>query len=490
MRDRLGLRDRFDRTRRRLRRRLRGLRRTPRRLPRALRRRLEETRTIVHVSILLFVPFMVALLTYLSARIDQLSFFLFPPLAAGTYALFANPESEYASPTRFVAGLTAGAVCAGISMAIAVRVVYPGLPPSAIEVDAPGAAFAVFLTGAVTWALDVEEAAAFSMALLGLLVDPGDQLSFVVSVVLASSIVAGVFTVWRELFYEQRARYLYQSIRGDDHVLVPMRGETPEATAMLGGRLAAAHDAGKVVLLDVVEDDEADALAESDVEADTVEEASTVPTDETVAATASDLETLAAHVEATLEVPCQVVVAATDGSVASTVRQTARETNCDLIATPYETDADGDLTRFVTQLLDARMDVLVHKSHGGRTEWRRVVVPVRRASDTAHAMIDFALRLVGSEGRVSVARCIDSDRERRQATEMLANLVETADGRIETRVDKAPIEAFVRRLARTNDLVIVGASRDRSRASRLLSPPTFERIDDIETDIAIVDRRR
>jgi hypothetical protein len=481
MRDRLGVRDRYADA-------LRRLRRGRRWLPRTVRRRLEETRTIVHVSILLFVPFMVALLTYLSARIEYLSFFLFPPLAAGTYALFANPESEYASPPRFVAGLTAGAVCAWVAMEVAIRFVYPGMPPSAIEVDAPGAAFAVFLTGAVTWTLDVEEAAAFSMALLGLLVEPGQQAAFVLSVVVAAGIVAGVFTVWREFFYEQRARYLYQSIKGDDRVLVPMRGDAPEATATLAGRLAAAHDAGKVVLVDVVEADEAGG-AETAVDAESVGEATTQPTDETVAATASELETLAAHIEATLEVPCQVVVAAADGSVAATVRQTARETSCDLIATPYETDAEGDLTGFVTNLLDARIDVLVHKSHEGRTEWRRVVVPVRRASDTAHAMIDFALRLVGAEGRVSVAHCIDSEGQRRRAGEMLANLVETADGRIETRVDKGPIEQFVRRLARTNDLVIVGASRDRSRASRLLSPPTFERIDDIETDIAVVDRR-
>lgn len=94
---------------------------------------------------------------------------------------------------------------------------------------------------------DIEEAAAFSMALLDLLVDPAMQFPFVVSVLVASSIVAVVFAVWRDRFYEERARYLYESTRGDDHVLVPMRGEPAEATAVLGGRLAAPHDAGEIV---------------------------------------------------------------------------------------------------------------------------------------------------------------------------------------------------------------------------------------------------
>jgi hypothetical protein len=31
-------------------------------------------------------------------------------------------------------------------------------------------------------------------------------------------------------------------------------------------------------------------------------------------------------------------------------------------------------------------------------------------------------------------------------------------------------------------------SRDRSAASRFVSPPTFERVDDLDTDVAVVDR--
>jgi uncharacterized RDD family membrane protein YckC len=63
------------------------------------------------VSVLLFVPLPVALVAVLSNAFGGLSFLLFPPLAAGAYTLFAGPEGRYASPTRFVAGLTVGAVC-------------------------------------------------------------------------------------------------------------------------------------------------------------------------------------------------------------------------------------------------------------------------------------------------------------------------------------------------------------------------------------------
>nr|WP_310737327.1 HPP family protein [Natronoarchaeum rubrum] len=462
----------------------------------------------MHVSILLFVPVVVGLLTYLSTRLDYLSFFLFPPLAAGTYALFANPEHEAASPVRFVAGLTAGAVCAWIAVGVAVFVVYPDQPASAIEADAPGAAFAVFLTGVVTWALDIEEAAAFSTALLGLLVDPARQTSFVASVVVSSSLVAVVFAVWRQRFYKQRARYLYESTTGADHVLVPIRGDPVEATTMIAGRIAAAHDAGKVVLLDVVEEDSIataerallgnGADAETDAggaDAETDAGGTDAETDaggdgavSALEATVADLEQLADRVETVLDVPCDVIVASSGGSPATTVRRIADEANCDLIAAPYETE-DGDVTPYVERLLAARMDVLVHRSCDGRTDWRQITVPVRRAGDTAHAMIDFACRLAGETGRVSVAHCIDSEASRRTADQMLANLAETPDYDIETRVPKASIESFLRQVAPATDLVVVGASRDRSTASRLVSPPTFERIDDLDTDLAIVAHR-
>lgn len=478
-----------------VRRTVRSVRRLAGRVIREARRRLEYTSVLVHVSVLLFVPLSVGLLTYLSRRLSFVSFLVLPPLAAGTYALFSDPESESASPVRFVAGLTAGALCSLVAVRLALRVTSPGLPPGGPEVDAPGAAFAVLLTGAVVWALDVEEAAAYAVALLGLLVPPGRQLAFVATVFVTASIVAGVFAVWRELLYERRAEYLYESTRGDDRVLVPMRSGADPSTAVLGGRLAAAHDAGKVVLLDIVEDNETAAREQELLEGDAVRadgdaEAGGGPASDPDPATAiavSELKSLADRIEADLDVPCEIVAAAGRSSPVETVESVAARTGCDLIVAPYESE-DGELTPYITRLLRTGGDVVVHRSHDERTRWRRIVVPVRQAGDTAHNMLDFALRLVGGSGRVSVAHCIDSESDRRSADRMLADLVETLDGDIETRVPNADIGLFLGRAARNNDLVIIGASQERRLLSRIVSPPTFELVHDVEADVAIVAR--
>ena len=476
---------------------VRSVRRLAGRVVREARRRLEYTSVLVHVSVLLFVPLSVGLLTYLSRRLSFVSFLVLPPLAAGTYALFSDPESESASPVRFVAGLTAGALCSLVAVRLALRVTSPGLPPGGFEVDAPGAAFAVLLTGAVVWALDVEEAAAYAVALLGLLVPPGRQLAFVATVFVTASIVAGVFAAWRELLYERRAEYLYESTQGDDRVLVPMRSGADPSTAALGGRLAAAHDAGKVVLLDIVEGDETAAREQELLEGDAVRAdgdagagegpASNPDPDPATATAVSELKSLADRIEAELDVPCEIVAAAGRSSPVETVEGVAARTGCDLIVAPYESE-DGELTPYVTRLLRTGGDVVVHRSHDERTRWQRVVVPVRQAGDTAHNMLDFALRLVGGSGRVSVAHCIDSESDRRSADRMLADLVETSDGDIETRVPNADIESFLGRAARTNDLVIIGASQERRLLSRIVSPPTFELVHDVEADVAIVAR--
>ena len=201
---------------------LRRVRRIERRELRAVRRWIERTSTLVHLSVLVFVPLLVALVTALSNSVGFLSFLLFPPLAAGTYTLFAHPEGRYASPSRFVTGLTLGALCGWAAVAAATALGIAN-GSGTLSVGAVEAATAVFLAGAVTWALDVEEPAAYSTALLALLVPRGQEGLFVLSVLLASSIVALVFSVWRERFYERRARFLYESTSGDDHVLVPMQ---------------------------------------------------------------------------------------------------------------------------------------------------------------------------------------------------------------------------------------------------------------------------
>ncbi|PSP86411.1 universal stress protein UspA [Halobacteriales archaeon QS_1_68_17] len=492
----------FDRFRARLRDVLARLRRIERRELREFRRWIEATNNLIHLSVLVFVPLLIAVVTALSNVVPQLSYLLFPPLAAGTYMLFADPEGEYASPVRFVGGLTAGAFCGWAALTLAPQGVLfnggagGGAGGGAVGSVSPvGAALAVFLTGAATWALDIEEPAAYSTALLAL-VTRTTSIEYVVSIALSSLLVAGAFLLWREQFYERRARILYESVKGDDHVLVPMRGERPEPTAMLGARLAAAHDAGKVILLDLVSSRAAAAAERAHLGDDSLHHPRAPadgppPTagreDDPVARQATELEQRAGRIETRIGVPCEVVVAVDGGNPATTTLRAAREANCDLIAAPYE-EYYGGLSTYVRRLFRGDVDVVVHRSVAGRTRWRSVMVPIRRAGDVAHEMVDFAVRLAGQTGHVSVSHCIDSEQHRRPAEGMLADVVEAFSGPIETRVARADLLEFLADTAPAYDLLIVGASRDRSTASRLVSPPTFERLQDVETDVLVVDR--
>lgn len=475
---------------------LQWLRRAERRELREFRRWAETTDHLVHLSVLVFVPLLVGLVTLLSNALPQLSFLLFPPLASGSYTLFANPRGKYADPGQFVAGLTIGAAC-GLG-ALWVSTAFLAPPAGQFQVAAGAAVLATLATGLITWPFDIEEPSAYATALLALLVQPAQQLTFLGSIFLASSIVALVFVIWRNRFYDRRATVLYESTTGDDHVLVPMRGEYAHATAMFGARLAAAHEAGKVVLLDIVADTEAAeterAILNGGSEVGGVEaggvEAGGVDREvsDALRERVERLESLAATVETRVGVPCQVVVA-TGEEAAATTLQAAASTNCDLVVAPYESE-HGALTQYLRQLLQGQTDVVVHRSRNGRTRWRRVLVPVRRASDVAHHMVDFAVRLAGGSGHVAAATCLGEGGDRRRAEEMLADLVGPFGGGIETRVSGTGIHPFLASTAEAYDLVVIGASQDRSAASRFITPPTFERLDDIETDFAIVDRSR
>jgi hypothetical protein len=465
---------------------------------RDLRRWLEHTQHIVHLSILLLVPLLIALVTALSNTLPGLSFLLYPPLAAGAFTLFADPEGRYASVTRFVGGLTTGAICGWVAVVAASTLIYA---PGPGEINPVAAALAVFLTGLTTWLLDTEEPAAFSTALLTLFVQARIDRPelYVLSVAVSSAIVAGGFGLWRRAFYERRDQYLYEATKGDDHVLVPMRGPQARATAMLAARLAAAHRAGKVVLLDLVAEEwlaEAErALLEEHGTArvpDGTGQASVpeeVPDDELVSASVDRLETRADEIETETGVPCEVIVAAGGPDPGRTALRTAERANCDLVVAPYEVE-DERLSPFVRTLFQGDRDVLVHRTDSDLTEWDRVLVPVRGGSDVAHGMIEFATRLAGATGFVSVATCVESgtERKRRRAESVLSDLVEPFEGHIETRVATIEIDEFLERNAAAYDLVVMGASRDRGLASRLVSPPTFQRIGDLNVDVAIVDR--
>lgn len=453
---------------------------------------LEDTRNLTRLSVLVFVPLLIAVVTLLSKELTTVSFLLFPPLASGTYTLFADPEGPYASPMRFVGGLTAGALSGWLALEISVNFVYH-VAPGQFEVHAGAAALGIVLTGVVTWALDIELPTAFSTALL-VLITGTSQLAYVLGVMLSSGLVAGVFVVWRDRFYEERSRYLYQTTQADDHVLVPMRGDTAEETALFGARLAAAHDVSKVVLLDLVEDADVAAAHRAALGGEYTAEAT--PTrvaadarSEAEAQAASEaavsLEAQAERVESRVGVPCEVLVAVADVDPARTALDAADAANCDLVVTPYERD-DGVVSPFVRGLFDGDRDVVVFHSVTGTEQWTRVMVPVRGTSDLAHAMLDYAQRLAGGVGSLSVCTCIDRESDRRAAESMLATLVETVEVACETRVSNSPFTAFLERNDGHYDLVVLGASTPRRLAARFRSSRSFEYAKQAETDVAIV----
>lgn len=461
---------------------VRRLRRVERRGLDEFLRWIEHTGNLLHLSVLVFVPLLIAAVTWLSNVTPIVSFLVFPPLASGTYTLFAEPEGRYSTPKKFVGGTTAGAGCGWLAVAATGT-----LSPIGGPVSPASAAIGIFLTGAVTWALDLEEPTAFSTALL-VLVTGNARVAYVLGIAVSSAFVAAAFVVWRDRIYEKRARYLYRTTKGDDHVLVPMR-DGGETAARFAAVLAAAHDAGKVVLFDVVDEEAVEA------EADAAERETDGGAGEDRKARAAEtagrrLEAFAARLADEYDVPFEVVVAVDDRITSGAALRTARRNNCDLIVAPYEEHPRGGLSSFVKGLFDAEIDVVAFRPADGVRRWRRALVAVRGATDAAHGMIDFALRATDPGGVVSVLTCIDRESRRRDAESTLADLVEAFEGRFETHVANAPIEDHLASVSPRYDVLFVGSSTDRSGASRFVSPPTFEKLRDLEADVAIVHRGR
>ncbi|MFD1640755.1 HPP family protein [Halohasta litorea] len=299
------------------------LREFERREIRAVRHWLADPEHLLHLSALVFVPLLVGGVTWLANVSPVVSFLVYPPLAAGAYTLFSNPGGRYASPRRFVGGISAGAICGWLVLALTGEY-WTAATLGELRVNAGAAALGIFLTGVVTWALSIEEPSAFSSALL-VLVTGSEQLTYVGGIIVSSLIVAGVFVLWRRHFYEERARYLFQSTHGDDQVLVPIRGDDPESLVLFAARLAAAHEVGKVVLMQTVSP-ETIAETESKVEAEVAATTGGVD-DEAVTRTAEAqitdrlrrrLERLQELVVSTVDVPCELAVVAEDGSAGRT----------------------------------------------------------------------------------------------------------------------------------------------------------------------------
>ncbi|MFB6185760.1 MAG: HPP family protein, partial [Halobacteriaceae archaeon] len=451
------------------------VKRIERREIKEFRRWIESTSNLTHISVIIFVPLLIGLVTLLSNKIEQISFLLFPPLASGTYTLFADPEGRYASPVRFIGGMTLGAFSGWVSLIVASKYLYQ-IPPDQVVVHPGAAALGIFLTGIVTWAFNLELPTAFSTALLVLMTGTS-RLVYVLGVMVSTTVIAIVFVTWRSEFYEQRAEYLYGTTNADDHVLIPMRGDTSETVATFGAKIAAAHEAGKVVLLDIVENEAVAAkereLIESGKTADR-EKAEQYAKANVAEPAASKLEQRAHTIESEMGIPCDVVVAVERSSPANTTLQTAKDTNCDLIVTPYEKDGES-LSQFVKNLFRSNIDVIAMRSMTENNQWNRAMVPVRKAGTVAHAMIDYAERIIEEDGTLSICNCIDKEGKRREAELMLADLADPVSMECETRVARSSIEDFLEKNDDQYDIIFLGASTQRSTASRFISPPTFER---------------
>lgn len=470
------------------------LRRIERREVREFHRWLESTENLLHLSALIIVPLLIGAVTWLSNVSPIVSFLIYPPLASGTYTLFADPDGRYSSPGRFVGGMTAGALSGWIALKVSAQFWYT-FTPEIFQVPAGAAALGILLTAIATWTLGLEEPSAFSTALL-VLVTGSEQLTYVVGIAVSSLLVAGVFLVWRRRFYHRRARYLFQSVRGDDQLLVPVREGASESLVLFAARLAAAHDAGKVVLMKTVsqaaiEETASELDADGSVvieEGESPEESLTRAAEEQI--TERQLESLERFqelIESVVDVPCEFVVAIESGSAGETVYATAETEHCDLIVCPFETE-DGDPSSFVRTILNGAVDAIVFRPSDGRTEWTRILVMVRSPGQLANAMLDFANRLVPARGTISACTCISTRRERRSAEIMLENVIESFSESIETRIATGSVERFLERNTSLYDLAVIGASTDRSAASRFVSTPTFERIQEVDCDLAIVHR--
>jgi len=474
----------------------RRVHRIERREIREFRQWLEDTENLLHLSALVFVPLLIGVVTWLSNVSPVVSFLVYPPLASGAYTLFADPDGRYSSPRKFVGGMTAGALSGWLALEVSARLWYL-TSPEQFQVHAGAAALGIFLTGVVTWGLSLEEPTAFSTALL-VLVTGAERLTYVTGIVVSSLLVAGVFVVWRRRIYHERARYLFQSTHGDDQILVPVRGDTTDSVILFAARLAAAHDAGKIVLMKAVS---AETIEETETELEATGQGSAsgdivAPSEDSITQAAEehlaeqqlrDLKRLQDRIASVVDVPCEFVVAVEEGSAGETVLRTTEAENCDLIVCSYETEED-DPSPFVRRILNGNSDAIVFRSSNGRTDWQRILVMVRSSGELANAMLDFAHRLLPSGGTISACTCVSKRRERRMAEIMLENLIESFTASIEARVASRSVEAFIDRNASLYDLVVIGASTDRSAVSRLVSTPTFERIHEVDCDLAIVHR--
>jgi cation:H+ antiporter len=121
----------------------RRLRRLERRELAAFGRWIQHTGNLLHLTVLVAVPLLIAVVTVVSNALTELSFLLFPPLAAGAYTLFSDPEGRYGSPQKFVVGHVVGSATSQITLGVGVVALLAPLSATREEVTTYGAGMVV-----------------------------------------------------------------------------------------------------------------------------------------------------------------------------------------------------------------------------------------------------------------------------------------------------------------------------------------------------------
>lgn len=408
---------------------------------------LQESSHLIRISVLVLVPLIVGIVTWLSNVSNAISFLLFPPIAAGTYTLFAAPDRS--SPRRFVMGITAGGVCGWISLEAIlffdVAVVEAPIPPE-------GAALSVLLAGIVTWIIKVEEPSAYSTALL-VLVTGVDEITYVFGIATSSLLVAIVFILWRDQVYQKRAEFLYRKKGQSEHVLVPMWENESSTLAHIGGKVAAESPSSRVILLG--------------------RESETQSKSETVA----EIEEQAEEIESKYNVVADVIIIP-QGSDTKQLLSVAADTNCTSIVTSYNPDNVKPLEK----LFKSNIEIIGVETTPEKTEWQSAMVGVMAADVANQRLAEIGSRIASE---TSLCYCVPEDKTQREGRQMVTALAESVDRRVNTVVTGDSPQVYFNKAASEKDLLIIGASTDRGTISRTLVPPTYFGLD-VDCDIAVV----
>jgi hypothetical protein len=422
------------------------------------------TDNFLSLSVVLLVPLVIAAVTVASNAYAELSFLLFPPLASGTYSLFSDPDDSRRSASNFIRGTTAGSLC-GYGADLLGGGNSAGIDPVA-------AGLAMFFVGIVSWMIQLQSPSAFATALLVLTTTEASAIGYVASVAIGSVIVASAFVGWYELIYNRRTEFLYGSLSTADRVAVPAASADDPAID-LGAALAAAHDAGQLILVGVIDDPTAPIS----------EDRPFVDLGETLSARA---EIMAEQ----NELPCEAVVAG--GDTQTVITDAVQQSNSDLVVASGTPD---DATRIQTAL-GLKTDAVALRSFGSHEPWQRVLVMISRPGDIAHAMLDFAGRITDAaqstnshgRARVTACTCIAAESDRRAAERLLANVVRTIDQPVDTEIGRSDPATFVADNDGSYDLVLFGAPHRPDDPARFVTGDGAAQLGDISCDVAVVDR--